>query len=167
MERSRRSNLILRIAVTVLILLLIPLCLWLGQRQPSDRSVTISEVLSSNSVCPDPSGEYRDFVELFNGSDTEVDLSGWGLSDDVRVVKYRFPEGTVLPAGAYLVVWCDSTAPADAGLAPFSLAREGGETLTLSGGRASAYAGNLPAGIYIARVKDDEGESVACKFIVR
>jgi len=42
-----------------------------------------------------------EFVELHNRSAAAVDLSGWSLSDGV---DYRFPEGTVLPAGGYFVV---------------------------------------------------------------
>ena len=42
-----------------------------------------------------------EFVELFNPSTEEVDLSGYYFSEGIDFV---FPGGTVLPAGAYLVV---------------------------------------------------------------
>ncbi|QQL46055.1 lamin tail domain-containing protein [Sulfuriroseicoccus oceanibius] len=43
----------------------------------------------------------EEFVELYNPGDAAYDLSGHRLDD---AVFYEFPEGTVLPAGGYLVV---------------------------------------------------------------
>ena len=94
------------------------------------NGVVISEILASNSAYPDHTGEYRDFVELFNSGSREADLSGFGLTDSGSV-KYRFPADTVLGAGDYLVVWCDSTGSEKAGIAPFSISRDGGETVAL------------------------------------
>ena len=100
--------------------------------EPKDDShsfaVYMTEVLASNSAYPDGEGRCRDFVELYNSADGAIDLSDYKLSDSKQTVKYTFPAGTVIEAGRYLVVWCEADA-ADA--APFSISKEGGETLYL------------------------------------
>lgn len=128
---GHRRNLILRAAVAALMILLIPLAVWLSGRQ-GDKTVVFSELMAANEAYPDPEGRYRDFVELRNLADRDADLSGWGLTDAARRVKYRFPQGTVIPAGGWLLVWCETGAE-DA--APFSLSRAGGETVTLRSAR--------------------------------
>lgn len=41
------------------------------------------------------------------------------------------------------------------------------ETMRLSNGQAESYVGNLPAGVYIARAKNSEGEVCSCKFVIK
>ena len=111
-------------------------CLWMTKDlEPKDESrsfaVYMTEVLASNSAYPDPEGRCRDFVELYNSADGAIDLSDYKLSDSKQTVKYTFPAGTVIGPGEYLVVWCESGA-VDA--APFSVSKEGGETLYLMNG---------------------------------
>ena len=61
-------------------------------------SIVINEILAHTDL------PLEDAVELFNPTDTSVDISGWYLSDDVQVpAKYRFPNNTVIPAGGYHV----------------------------------------------------------------
>ena len=43
----------------------------------------------------------RSYVELYNRSNSTVDLSGWSLDDGIN---YTFPGGTMLAAGDYIVV---------------------------------------------------------------
>ncbi len=47
----------------------------------------------------------EEWIELFNRSTTNVDLSGWTLDGDVQ---FAFPAGTTLDAGEYLVVARDA-----------------------------------------------------------
>lgn len=72
------------------------------------NGVRINEYMSRNhSVLYDRDGDYGDWVEFYNFSDESVDLSGYFLTDskdDVR--KWQFPDGTVLPAKGYLIVFC-------------------------------------------------------------
>ncbi|MBP9827032.1 lamin tail domain-containing protein [Candidatus Saccharibacteria bacterium] len=42
----------------------------------------------------------KEFVELYNGSDAPVNVSGWNL----KGVEFIFPNGTVISAGQYIVV---------------------------------------------------------------
>ena len=65
--------------------------------------------MSKNSLSvADEAGEYDDWVELYNLSGEDVDLSGWHLSDNPwNLNKWTFAEGTVIEANGYLIVWAD------------------------------------------------------------
>jgi hypothetical protein len=53
-------------------------------------------------------GEVRDWVELKNDGPSAQDIGGWSLTDDPDLWdKWKFPAGTSIPAGGYLVVFCD------------------------------------------------------------
>lgn len=65
--------------------------------RPLISPVVINEILY-NPVSRD-SGE--EFVEVYNRSDRSVDLSKWRLRGGI---SFTFPDGTVIPAGGYLVV---------------------------------------------------------------
>ncbi len=70
-------------------------------------ALELSEAMSSNSLYfPDESGEYHDYVEIHNRSDSDVNLEGWYLSDSSdKLKRWAFP-AVKLPAGGYLAVHC-------------------------------------------------------------
>ena len=49
-----------------------------------------------------------DWIEIVNTGTTAVNLAGWSLSNDGNPRKFVFPNPTSLPAGGYLLVFCDS-----------------------------------------------------------
>ncbi len=101
----------------------------------ADFPVVINEVMASNATgLQDASGAYPDWVELANIGDVDVDMSLLSLTDDpTQPQRYAFPEGTFLPAGAYLVVFADADPPTDGELhTPFRLEMLG-ESLHLYG----------------------------------
>jgi hypothetical protein len=67
--------------------------------EPPDRpGVLINELLSHT----DP--PLVDAVELYNTNDAPVDVGGWWLTDDVAApLKFRIPDGTLVPARGHLV----------------------------------------------------------------
>ena len=71
-------------------------------------SVRINEVMTSNKgSVPDGLGGYPDWIELYNNSDKEVDIGGYGLSDSLLDgAKYVFPSGAKLGPGGYILVYC-------------------------------------------------------------
>ena len=71
------------------------------------KTVCVSEIMAANDCFPDESGHLYDWVELKNLTGTALDLTGWGLSDTMEDVPFHFPEGTVIPASGYLLVYCD------------------------------------------------------------
>lgn len=75
------------------------------------KSLVINEVMTSNH------GAYRhetygsvDWIELYNPTDRDIDLSGCGLTNSIKDLKrsipYHFPDGTVLKSHEYLVLYC-------------------------------------------------------------
>tara|TARA_A100001011_G_C14237167_1_gene811574 strand:- start:848 stop:1324 length:477 start_codon:yes stop_codon:yes gene_type:complete len=73
----------------------------------------INEFLASNDACyPDPSGDYDDWVELYNDSDEAIDLGGMYFTDTIGDDDpYQIPDTdpsltTVQPKG-YILIWCD------------------------------------------------------------
>lgn len=76
----------------------------------SAQPVRINELQSANrSTVADPDfGAFEDWVELHNPGPTPVDLGGYFLTDDVAIPdRWRVPDGTILAAGGYLVLWAD------------------------------------------------------------
>ena len=64
------------------------------------RSISVTD--AGSPLAEDP----EEWVELFNNSNSDVDLSGWELNDGI---EFTFAPGTVLAAGDYLVVARDQT----------------------------------------------------------
>ena len=69
--------------------------------------VRLNEIMASNgTTIADEDGDYEDWIELHNQGVAVVDLSGWGLSDNAgNPFKWTFPEGSLIEAGGYLLVW--------------------------------------------------------------
>ena len=107
-------------------------------RRLNGSGVYITEVMSSNSSTETPldSKSFSDWVELYNASGEVVDLSGYGLSDNIgRARKWQFTQGTYINPGEYKIVYLDGDVSKNNGTAPhtsFRLSRAGGEVLCLS-----------------------------------
>lgn len=73
------------------------------------NGVVINEFAADNKAAvTDNAGEYDDWIELYNNSVDEVDLSGYYMTDDgTELTKWQFPEGTTIEAAGYLIVWAD------------------------------------------------------------
>lgn len=96
-----------------------------GGRVEAWPAVLLNEALPGNdSIATDEALDFDDWVELYNASDGEVDLGGWGLADDLGAPDWTFPAGTTIGPGAHLVVWADDE-PGEGELhATFALATE-------------------------------------------
>ena len=68
--------------------------------------LVINEIMASNfSEVTDQSGEYDDWVELYNGGNSAINLNGFYLSDNENdLTKWSFPNITIQP-NDYLIVW--------------------------------------------------------------
>jgi hypothetical protein len=82
-----------------------------GCASSSSSPVRLNEVLPSNSDnCPDEVGERNDWVELYNTSDTAVDLGGYSLTDDTASPrKSVIAAGVTIEARSALLFWADGT----------------------------------------------------------
>ena len=122
---------------------------------PATGSVVLNEVMANNVFGVVNNGFFPDWVELYNGGAGPVNLANWSLTDDSNPRKFVFPS-TTLPAGEYLVIWCDATNAALGGLrAPFSLGANGEQVLLYDAAtnRVDAIGfGIQPANYTIGRV---------------
>ena len=106
---------------------------YLPANADANGQVTLNEVCPKNSTYHAADGNCYDWVELYNSSSSEADISGWGLTDKAETpYKYVFPGGTHIPAEGRLIVFCDSDAATNNNrIAPFGLSASG-ETLVLT-----------------------------------
>jgi len=78
------------------------------------NQLVINELCTKDDIDPyytDPAGDGSDWVELYNGTDAEIDIAGYWFSDKGENAddadKYQVPTGsdiTKIPAGGYLVI---------------------------------------------------------------
>lgn len=98
-----------------------------------ESALKINEVQSSNATTlADEQGLYPDWIEIVNTGTETIDLSGYGLSDDVnKPMEWTFPAMSIGP-GERVVVFADGTNNLEAEIphANFSIS-SGGETLSL------------------------------------
>jgi hypothetical protein len=79
-----------------------------NQAAVGSGDVVINEFLASNeNGLPDETGEPEDWVELYNPGASDVDLTGYYMTDDLAdPTQWAFPAVSI-PAGGYLLLWCD------------------------------------------------------------
>lgn len=96
--------------------------------------VVINELMAFNTTTiQDQDGEYDDWVELYNRSETTVDLSGHYLTDNKNnLTKWQFPEGTGISGRGYLIIWTDDHPDQNGLHASFRLSVDGEEILLVS-----------------------------------
>lgn len=102
--------------------------------EQSSQGLVISEVCTQNKESyTDSLGRAADWIELFNGGDSDIDLSGFGLSDSADTpMRFVFPSGTVIGKGEYLLIIADKSTDVTKELnTGFGLSKSG-ETLLLS-----------------------------------
>lgn len=70
--------------------------------------IMINEYSASNlDNFIDSFGKTEDWIELYNNSTVDVDISGWHLSDkESKPGKWEIPTGTIIPANGHLVFLC-------------------------------------------------------------
>ncbi|MBK7958072.1 MAG: lamin tail domain-containing protein [Bacteroidetes bacterium] len=71
--------------------------------------VVINEIMASNTtIVKDNAGEYDDWIELYNTSNSAFDLSGYYLTDSSGdLKKWKIKKGTIIPAKGYVIFWAD------------------------------------------------------------
>ena len=78
-----------------------------------DSFLFINEFMASNDTQnTDEHGEYDDWVEIFNGGTTAVDLGGYFISDDHEIpvqISTGVPDKTIVEPGGFILFWFDNT----------------------------------------------------------
>ncbi|HEX2749572.1 MAG TPA: lamin tail domain-containing protein, partial [Verrucomicrobiales bacterium] len=83
-------------------------------------AVVINEVLPVNTAQQNPDGSFSGWVELYNPGATAADLNDVSVTNDVSNPRaFAFPAGTTIPAGGYLILYCNGLAASTA-TAPFN-----------------------------------------------
>lgn len=99
----------------------------------------INEFMASNTeYLADEYGDFDDWVEIYNGGNSAIDLQNYCLSDDNGDPgKYRFPDQYLDP-GNYFKVWLDGQPEQGQDHASFRISKDG-ELLRLSGLPSTGY----------------------------
>ncbi|MCB9248943.1 MAG: lamin tail domain-containing protein [Ignavibacteriales bacterium] len=72
----------------------------------SDNSIVINEINYNSST----ELNSKDWIELANISDSEIDISGWNFKDQNDDNNYEIPMNTILKSKEYIVLSEDTTA---------------------------------------------------------
>ena len=121
----------------------------------NNKGVFISEV----SAVPEPKQTQNDWIELCNGSDAAVDLTGWFLSDSMDEPQKVRLDGIMIEAGGYAVVETTSHPTRQtAGVGTFGIS-PAGETIVLSDAQGNMVdhfqTGALAPNVTSGRVESD------------
>jgi hypothetical protein len=76
---------------------------WLAKEEvlASSKNIIFNEILPS----PNGPDEKEEWIEIFNQSDSEIDLSGWKVTDtDGKTKTYIFPKGTKIQVNGFLLL---------------------------------------------------------------
>ncbi|MBI2453778.1 lamin tail domain-containing protein [Candidatus Peregrinibacteria bacterium] len=89
----------------------------------ADPTVVINEVAWAGTVA----SSSDEWIELWNGTDRDIDLSGWTIEDDGGSQMYAIGSGTITPKSYFLIekVEESTSVPADALAANMSLSNTG------------------------------------------
>jgi hypothetical protein len=126
---SQRRNRYLVVTAVVTVLLIIAGCLIVDRAQGAAATggLIISEIVSSNSVSlTDTNYGSPDWIELFNGSNNAINLSGYSITNSADSTE-RFAFGDVnIPAGGYLVIYgAEAISGSNTPCTGFPLSRDG------------------------------------------
>ncbi len=129
---------------------------------PVVSGLVINEIMAANlTKNTDQNGEYDDWVELYNGGNTAVNLEGFYLSDNENdLTKWFFPN-TVIQANDYKIIWCDTAGSSQTGLhTTYRLSADQEEVyLTDPSGVVvdAVHFVNMPTDVAYARVPNGNG----------
>lgn len=101
--------------------------------------VKLNEISAANSIYVNDYMKKDDWVELYNTTDKDIDLTGYYLTDNVEnLTKFRIDEtdvkdGNILPAHGFRLVWCSKLGRSGREIhANFKLANDEGAYVILS-----------------------------------
>lgn len=103
--------------------------------QPGSPYLRLNELVPSNHhSCSDETGASPDWIELFNGSDADINLAGYAVADDTDPLTdaNRLSANLVVPAHGVKVLWADHRPDLGPAHLPFKL-NSGTEKVLLYG----------------------------------
>lgn len=139
---------------------------------PAVPDLVINELMASNDTAhADENDEYDDWIEIYNASDSDINLDGFYLSDSPNWPnKWALPN-KVLESDKYLMIWADEDGSQGDTHANFKLSRTG-ETLGIYAGEADGFAPidvvtypEQTTDISYGRIPNGTGEFVVLDYI--
>ena len=95
------------------------------------EKLIINEICTTSSgVISDYQGNSHDYIELYNGTDSEIVLDNYGLSDSEKEIKWVFPANSSIGPHEYLTVFCSGQAQ-EGMFANFKISSSGNEVISL------------------------------------
>lgn len=145
LPQKRLPLLIGLFALVAVAIVAVALLLPSGKRMP-----VITEVMTSNhEAYVHPDYGTVDWVEIYNPTDADIDLSGFGFTNEIkRTFRYTFPEGTVLKPGEYLLLYCTGgteASDADPFCTGFNLSADGEDLYLVNRSNVEADEVHVPA----------------------
>jgi len=148
---------------------------WTGSGDASDDTVRVAldaevppGMLSINEVMAAPEGGGPEWIEVFNNSDTPVDLFGWRIADSSGGLSDTVSRHVFLPGHGYGVIGRGEppyTIPADVPVitvSRFPALNNDGDTVTLIDFTGVTVADSMtyhtaPAGVSLERISSENG----------
>ena len=122
------------------------------------QQIYINEFMASNSSTIVDGVDYDDWVELYNGGSSSVNIGGMYLSDDLaNPTLWQIPTGnssvTTIPAGGYLLLWFDKET-AQGPLHVDAKLGSGGEDIVLTASNGTTIIDSYTYGPQISDVSE-------------
>ena len=149
--------------------------------------VRINEVSAADGIYVNDYFKRKDWVELYNTTDEDIDAEGMFLSDNPeKPEKYQISKSdsqasTIIPAHGYLIIWCDKESPLSQLHASFKLDNDGDELMltaadkswsdhfTYAAHTSDQTVGRFPDGcndIYVMNVPTIARTNIATSYFV-
>ncbi len=101
------------------------------------RPIKVNEVSAGNSVYINDYFKKNDWIELYNATDTDLDISGLYVSDDIdQPMKYQISSNgltnTIIPSGGHIILWADKLEPQTQLHTNFKLSNTTGESVVIT-----------------------------------
>jgi spore coat protein CotH len=98
-------------------------------------ALCLNELSASNSTVTDEYGDKPDWIEVYNGGDSDIDMAGMVFENVTKAVKCTIPKGfaeTVVPPYGYKLLWADKEPEKGPLHLNFKLGATTSETITLT-----------------------------------
>lgn len=100
--------------------------------------IKVNEVSAGNDIYVNETFKKSDWFELYNNTDSSIDVAGLFVSDDIdEPAKYQIPSGvvnvnTIIPANGHLIVWADNLKAVSQIHTNFKLSNSNGNMVVIS-----------------------------------
>ncbi len=133
----------------------------------------INEVQTQNtSTYDDPQHEFEQWFEIYNPNATQVNLANYYIGVNGNPLLWHVPANnpyrSVIPAGGFLLIWCDNDLADDLNHAPFTLNTTGG-TITLTAPDATTSIDTYTYGTIAENSsygRQNDGSAVSITFAI-